>query len=91
MNLRQKDDEILMFYYKRIAFIMFQIRAKNRDINSLIQTKSLLLNTVIRVFVRKIFNRYVQIEAFRHLTKCQSDFDIILLGLGLSASRAQDS
>ena len=58
-----------MFYYKRIAFIMFQIKAKDRDIISLIQTKSILLNTIIRVFVRKIFDRYVQIEAFRHLTK----------------------
>ena len=69
MNLRQKNDEILMFYYKRVAFIMFQIKARNRDIISLIQTKSILLNTVIRVFVRKISDRYVQIEAFRHLTK----------------------
>ena len=69
MNLRQKNDEILMFYYKRIAFIMFQIEARDRDIVSLIQTKSILLNTVIRIFVREISDRYVQIEAFRHLTK----------------------
>ena len=69
MNLRQKNDEILMFYYKRVAFIMFQIKTKNRDIISLIQAESILLNTAIRVFVRKISDRYVQIEAFRHLTK----------------------
>ena len=69
MNLRQKNDEILMFYYKRVAFIMFQIKTKNRDIISLIQAESILLNTAIRVFVRKISDRYVQIEAFRHLMK----------------------
>ena len=69
MNLRQKNDEILMFYYKRVAFIMFQIETRNRDIISLIQTKFILLNTVIRIFVWRISDRYVQIEAFRHLTK----------------------
>ena len=69
MNLRQKNDEILMFYYKRVAFIMFQIEVKDRDIISLIQTESILLNTAIRIFVREISDRYVQIEAFRHLMK----------------------
>ena len=67
MNLKQKKNETLMSYYKRITFIMFQMKAKNRDIIVFTQTEFTFLNTTIRIFVRKINDRYVQIEAFRHL------------------------
>ena len=59
INLRQKKDETLMLYYKRVTFIMFQMRAKDRDIIVFIQTEFTFLNTTIRVFVRKINDRYV--------------------------------
>ena len=69
MNLRQKDGEVLMSYYKRVASIMFQVGAKDRGIIPLTQAESILLDTAIRAFVRGISDRYVQIEAFRHLMK----------------------
>ena len=56
-----------MSYYKRVTFIMFQMKAKDRDIIAFIQIKFIFLNTAIRVFVRRINDKYVQIEAFRHL------------------------
>ena len=59
MNLKQKKDETLMLYYKKVTFIMFQMKTKNRDIIAFIQTEFTLLNTTIRVFVRRINDRYV--------------------------------
>ena len=67
MNLKQKKDETLMSYYKRMTFIMFQMKAKDRDIIAFIQTEFIFLNTAIRIFVRKISDKYVQIKASRHL------------------------
>ena len=67
INSRQKKNETLMSYYKKMTFIMFWMKRKDRDIIVFLQIEFVFLKTVIRVFVRKINDRYVQIEASRHL------------------------
>ena len=66
-NLRQKPDEPLNTYYKRVTNLMQRVDAKDRPINSavdsLILLESTILNTIFRAFIRELSNTEVKKKA----------------------------
>lgn len=68
-ELKQKHDEPLNAYYRRASTLLARMGAKNRGPNvSLSLIKLIMLNGVIRAFIRGIEDREIQKKAFRGLS-----------------------
>jgi hypothetical protein len=71
-ELRQKSDETLVSYYKRVTELMQRVDARDRS-NShadefiLSSLKSVMLNTILRAFIRELFDSEIRREAIRDM------------------------
>jgi hypothetical protein len=66
-ELRQKQDETLTAYYKKIIDLMQRIKIKNRSIfqditSSLFSFESAMLNIILRTFIRELFEFEIRRE-----------------------------
>ena len=72
-ELRQKSNESLIAYYKRIINLMYRVEIKNRsiftsiDINIFSLLKFAILNTILRVFIKKLLNSKIRKKATRNI------------------------
>ena len=55
-ELKQRENEFLSSYYKRIINLMQRIEVKNKNdsATSLFMLKSIMLNTVLKIFIKNI-------------------------------------
>jgi len=71
-ELRQRSDEALVIFYKRVTSLMQHVEAKDKSAFSSFTTftllKSAMLNIILRVFIKKISNHIVQREVIRSMT-----------------------
>ncbi len=71
-ELRQKSDETLISYYKRVTELMQRVDARDRsnphaDEFILSFLKSVMLNTILRAFIRELFDSEIRREAIRDM------------------------
>ena len=71
-EFNQWIDELFLTYYQRVIIIMQKIKIKNRIVNinivSLNLLKSIILNIIIKVFIKSLMNNNVRRETTRKLT-----------------------
>ncbi len=71
-KLHQRFDETLLSFYKRITSLMQRVRAKNRPASNfstiLTLLKSVMLDTILRAFIKEIKDHTVRKEAIREMT-----------------------
>ncbi len=71
-ELRQKSNETLVFYYKRVTELMQRVDARDRsnlhaDEFILSSLKSVMLNTILRAFIRELSDSEIRREAIRDM------------------------
>ncbi len=76
-ELKQKSDEILISYYKRVTSLMQRVDVRDRFVSSsfthfsefiLFFLKSIMLNIILRTFIRELFEAEIRREAIRDMT-----------------------
>jgi hypothetical protein len=71
-ELRQRSDEALVSFYKRVTSLMQRVGAKDRPAltssTTLTLLESAMLNTILRAFIKGISDHTVQKEATRGMT-----------------------
>ncbi len=85
IELKQKPDEILVSYYKRVTSLMQRVDARNRSISSsshlfesiLFFLKSTMLNIILRTFIRELFESEIRREATRDMISSDRSLRII--------------
>ena len=70
-NLRQKRDEFLLTYYKRVLLMMQRVGAKNRPISGsgiiLSFLRMAMLDSIIRAFIRGLIEDQVKLDSTKML------------------------
>ncbi len=85
VELKQKSDETLVSYYKRMTSLMQRVDARNRSISSsshlsesiLFSLKSAMLNIILRTFIRELFELEIRREAIRDMISSDRSLKII--------------
>ena len=71
IELRQRDDEFLIDYYKRVINLMQRIDAKNRfafaATTTFILFEFVMLNTILRAFIKDLFDSKIRKKATRNM------------------------
>ena len=70
-ELRQRDDEFLADYYKRIISLMQRIDAKNKFVFAatiiLILLESVMLNIILRAFIKNLFDSKIRKKVIKNM------------------------
>ncbi len=75
VELKQKSDEILASYYKRVTSLMQRIDARDRSQSSLAHVsdfilfslESVMLDIILRAFIRELFDSEIRRETTRDM------------------------
>ena len=81
-DLKQKDKEVLLMYYKQMSDLLIRIETKNRlrhhsEIVSLSSLKSAMLDTVLKFFIRSIQNTDIKKETLWELVTSEQSLQSI--------------
>jgi hypothetical protein len=86
IELKQKSNEILTSYYKRMTSLMQRVDARDRSVSSsfthlfestLFSLKSIMLNIILRAFIRELFESKIRREAIRDMISSDRSLRII--------------
>jgi hypothetical protein len=84
IELKQKSNEILTFYYKKVTSLMQKIDARDRSAQNshvnefiLFFLKSTMLNIILRTFIRELFKLEIRREAIREMISSDRSLKII--------------
>jgi hypothetical protein len=83
-ELKQKSNKILTFYYKRMTSLMQRIDVRDRSVQNLhafefilFFLKSIMLNIILRAFIRELFESEIRREATREMILSDRSLKII--------------
>ncbi len=80
-ELRQRSDEALVIFYKRVTSLMQHVEAKDKSAFSsftiLTLLKSAMLNIILRAFIKKISNHIIQRKVIRNMTATDKSLKFI--------------
>ena len=77
-ELKQRSDESLIAYYKRVINLMQRVEIKDRaSIITLILLESIMLNIILRVFIRDLFDSEIRKKTTRDMTSSDKSLKII--------------
>ena len=78
-ELKQRENKLLSSYYKRVINFMQRIEVKNKNDSaiSLFMLKSIMLNTILRVFIKDITDQKIQKKIIKDMTSVVKFFKLI--------------